>query len=149
MITRKSMNRRSLLKAAGSFAGIVAVGTGTALGAAEGQGRAAGKPNIRFRNADFYGPDGTFDVEKGKDAIFALMRYHGYPIFSGLREGLWVSDYGLGHFDEVGLAAYIFMNEEKGNYLQLDIYLLPDQMLTEHYHLKTDKAEALKADAGL
>jgi D-lyxose ketol-isomerase len=31
------------------------------------------------------------------------------------------------------------MNEEKANYLQLDIYLLPNQMLPEHYHLATDK----------
>ena len=101
------------------------------------------KPNIHFDNAFFYNEDGTFNKERGKDAYIALMKYHGYPIFDGLRKGLWVSDYGLGKFTELGLGAYGFINasEDKGGYLGQDMYLLPNQMLPEHYHLKTERAK--------
>lgn len=103
----------------------------------------AEKPNIHFDNAFFYNEDGTFNVERGKDAYMALMKYHGYPIFDGLREGLWVSDYGLGKFTELGLGAYGYINasEDKGGYLGQDMFLLPNQMLPEHYHLKTERAK--------
>jgi D-lyxose ketol-isomerase len=103
----------------------------------------AEKPNIHFENEFFYNSDGSFNVERGRDAYIALMKYHGYPIFDGLREGLWVSDYGLGKFTELGLGAYGFINqsEDKGGYLGQDMYLLPNQMLPEHYHLQTPKAK--------
>ena len=98
------------------------------------------KPDINFDNSFFYNADGSFNVEKGKDAYMALMKYHGYPIFDGMREKLWVSDYGLGKFSELGLGAYGFINDIKGGYLGQDMFLLPNQMLPEHYHLKTEKA---------
>ena len=82
------MDRRSLLKAAGSLAGLGL--TGSAL--------AAGKAKLHFTNADFCCSEGKFQVEKAKDAVLALCRHHGYPIFPGLREKLWVSDYGLNQF---------------------------------------------------
>ena len=71
------------------------------------------KGSITFKNEDFYKADGTFDVEKGKDAIVALAEYHGYNVFPEFREGLWVSDYGTGKYTELGLAAYLFKNNEK------------------------------------
>lgn len=90
---------------------------------------------ITFKNEDFYKPDGTFDVEKGKDAIVTLAKYHGYNVFPEFREGLWVSDYGTGKFIELGLAAYMFKNNEKDKYMIMDLFLLPNQMLPEHWHL--------------
>ncbi|MFA5190017.1 MAG: D-lyxose/D-mannose family sugar isomerase [Verrucomicrobiia bacterium] len=90
--------------------------------------------NIKFENAFFY-KDGKFDLEKGKDAIIALMKHHGYPVYPGIREKLFVSDYGLGHFTEVGLAAVMWKNNEPDRYMQMDIYLMPNQMLPEHWHL--------------
>jgi D-lyxose ketol-isomerase len=98
------------------------------------------KQALVFDNASFYNADGTFNVEAGKDAYIKMMKYHGYPIFPGLKEKLWVSDYGLGQFTKLGLGAYGFLNEVDGNYMGQDLYLLPGQMLPEHYHLKTDKA---------
>ncbi len=44
------------------------------------------KPALVFDNASFYNADGTFNVEAGRDAYIALMKYHGYPVFDGLRE---------------------------------------------------------------
>ncbi len=73
--------------------------------------------NIKFDNAFFY-KDGKFDLEKGRDAIIALMKHHGYPVYPGIREKLFVSDYGLGHFTEVGLAAVMWKNNEADRDLQ-------------------------------
>jgi hypothetical protein len=88
---------------------------------------------IKFENA-FYYKDGKFDEEKAKDAVVALLRHHGYPVYPGLREKLWITDYGLGRFAEVGLAAVMWVNNEKDHYMMLDIFLMPDQMLPEHWH---------------
>lgn len=48
---------------------------------------------------------------------------------------MWVSDYGTGQFTELGLAAYLFMNNDKDRYMLIDLFLLPGQMLPEHWHL--------------
>ena len=61
-------------------------------------GSCAKGKGLSFDNASFYDKDGKFDEEKGKDAIIALMKYHGYPVYPNMRENLWVSDYGTGEF---------------------------------------------------
>jgi D-lyxose ketol-isomerase len=101
----------------------------------------AHKGSISFDNASFY-KDGKFDVEKGKDAVIAMAKYHGYPVFPGMREKLWVSDYGTGQFMKLGLAAYMFKNNEEDRYMLMDLFLLPGQMLPEHWHLDADKNPA-------
>jgi len=98
--------------------------------------------DITFDNASFYGADGKFDVEKGKDAIIALLKHHGYPVFPGMREKIWVSDYGTGQFTKLGLAAYMFKNNEDDRYMLMDLFLLPNQMLPEHWHLDGGKNPA-------
>jgi D-lyxose ketol-isomerase len=105
----------------------------TSVTAAAAKAGSATKPE--FNNGDFY-KDGKFDVEKAKDAIIALCNHHGYPIFDGFREKLWVSDYGTGQFTKLGLAANMFMNNEKDRYMLMDLFLLPGQMLPEHWHLE-------------
>ena len=130
----RSINRRSLLKLAGAAGGLAA--TGLAAHAAEEPGGARGKSEITFDNQRFYGSDGKFLEEKAKDAVLALCKYHGYPVFPGLRENLWVSDYGTGEFTKLGLAAHIFVNNVKDRYMLLDMFLLPNQMLPEHWHVE-------------
>jgi D-lyxose ketol-isomerase len=97
---------------------------------------------IDFDNAYFYDADGKFKPEAGKDAYIALMEYHGYPVFGDVREKLWVSDYGTGQFTKLGLGANMFVNNEEHRYMVMDMFLLPSQMLPEHYHLPTDKNPA-------
>ncbi len=126
---RTTTSRRSLLKVAGAAAGLALVG-GSAVAAGNGKG------SPRFANEDFYDADGKFDVEKGKDAVIAVCKYHGYPLFKGFRENLWVSDYGTGEFTKLGLAAYLFVNNEEDRYMMLDLFLLPGQMLPEHWHVE-------------
>ena len=98
-------------------------------------GNMSAKPTIKFDNAFFYDAKGTFDEEKGKDAIIALMKHHGYPVYPKMRESLWVSDYGTGKFTEVGLAARMWVNNTTDKYMLMDMFLLPNQMLPEHWHL--------------
>ncbi|MFH1921533.1 MAG: hypothetical protein ABIP48_16840 [Planctomycetota bacterium] len=138
MHPKQPIDRRSLFRAAASATGLAAVGA-AAVAARGGEKTRSGKPGVHFQNEAFYDREGKFLPEKGNEAVRTLLEHHGYPVFDGLMEGLWVSDYGLGRFAELGLAAYIFMNQEEANYLQLDIYLLPNQMVPEHYHLKTEK----------
>jgi D-lyxose ketol-isomerase len=126
------MKRITALKVIGAGMGLLAIGKPSLA-------TAASKPKLSFRNETFY-KNGKFDPEAGKDAIIELMRYHSYPVFKGIREQLWISDYGLGQFTKLGLAAVGFLNDLDGNYMVQDLYLLPNQMLPEHYHLKTEKA---------
>ena len=100
------------------------------------------KSTLKFDNASFYSSDGTFDIEAGKDAYIEVMKYHGYPVFDGIRDKMWVSDYGLGEFTTLGLGAIGFINNYEDNYMGQDLYLLPGQMLPEHYHIDTDKAQS-------
>jgi D-lyxose ketol-isomerase len=137
-------SRRAVLKAAGSAAGLSLL-CGAATGAEAKRPfrtRKRTRPSIRFKNETFYDGDGKFDVEKGKDAIIRLCKYHGYPIFPDLREKLWVSDYATGEFTKLGLAAYMFINNEEDRYMLMDLFLLPGQMLPEHWHLEGDKNPA-------
>ena len=138
-------SRRKLLKAAGASVGLAVFG-GMA-GAAEGKRGARPQRKkrsalIQFQNETFYDSEGKFDVEKGKDAVISLCRYHRYPIFPQLREKLWVSDYGIGEFTKLGLAAYMFINNEEDRYMLMDLFLLPCQMLPEHWHLDGEKNPA-------
>ena len=136
MSEKRTTSRRSLLKIAGSAAGLALVG-GASASAEQGKGSAGRKKaGIKFKNEQFYGAEGDFDVEKGKDAIIALCEHHGYHVFPGLRESLWVSDYATGQFTKLGLAAYSFVNDVEDRYMLMDLFLLPNQMLPEHWHLE-------------
>ena len=135
MKSKDLISRRNVIKTTALAATTLAVG-----GCNESMLSKSGK--LGFNNADFYNADGAFDVEKGKDAIITLMKYHGYPIFPDIREKLWVSDYGTGEFLKLGLAANMFVNNEEARYMVMDLFLLPNQMLPEHWHLKTDKNPA-------
>jgi len=137
----KNISRRKLL--AVTAAGVAAtVGGSSAL--AQQRVRQFARPDrparLQFDNASFYDKEGKFDIEKAKDAIIRLCRYHGYPVYPKLREQLWISDYGLGKFTELGLACVIHVNNVDGefSYMMLEIFLLPNQMLPEHWHIKPE-----------
>jgi len=129
------LNRRNMLMAAGA-----GVASASILGSgAQSADAAPGccKKKLSFCNSDFY-VDGEFSVEKGKDAIIALMKYHGYPVYPNIRETLWVSDYNTGEFTKLGLAANMWMNNVEDRYMLMDLFLLPGQMLPEHWHLEAE-----------
>ncbi len=129
----EKINRRTVLRATA----LAAAGLGAA-GCNEGL-RKSKPAKLQFDDADFYDTAGKFKPEAAKDAYVALMKYHRYPVFADVSENLWVSDYGMGQFTKMGLGAVMFVNNERDRYMLMDIYLLPNQMLPEHYHLATDK----------
>jgi len=100
------------------------------------------KISLDFPNESFYDSEGNFNEDAAKDAYITMMKYHGYPVFEGIKDNLWVSDYGTGQFAKLGLGANMFVNNETERYMVMDLFLLPNQMLPEHYHLKTDKNPA-------
>ena len=101
---------------------------------------------IQFDNSYYYGPDGKFQEEKAKDAYIALMKYHGYPVYPGIREKLWVSDYNTGQFSKLGMGAVGWVNDEEDLYMLQDLYLMPGQMLPEHWHLDGEKGKPAKLE---
>jgi len=139
MSKKQTISRRSVLTAAGSAAGLAAV---SAAARGEAKPASAGKVSIQFKNEQFYGKDGKFIEDKGKEAYIAVMKFHGYPVYKDMKKNLWVSDYGVGQFTKVGLGARMWVNNEKDRYMQMDIYLLANQMLPEHWHVKTEKNPA-------
>jgi len=88
----------------------------------------------------FYGADGKFNEIAAKRAYFDMMKRFNYPITPTLREGMWVAEFALGKFNEVGMAGIFWINEKEGNYFGHEIYLLPGQMIPEHWHVKTEDA---------
>ena len=129
---RKAVNRRTVLKGTGACVGLAALaGSG---GTEQARGMAG--TSIHFKNASFYDSKGAFKVDAAKDAYIAMMKYHGYPIYPKMKEELWASDYGTGQFTKLGLAARMWVNNEKDRYMLMDLFILPGQMLPEHWHLK-------------
>ena len=146
----KGISRRAVLGGAAVGAGAAALGI-TKVGCVAGKPSSQARPSIKFKNADFYDKDGKFDVKKGKDAVIALMRYHGYSLADVIdkdRGSLWVSDYATGQFTKLGLAARMWKNNEKDRYMLMDLFLLPGQMLPEHWHL-ADKGNPAKLEGWL
>ena len=87
------------------------------------------------KNEDFY-VDGKFQVEKAKEAYFAMMKAHGYPIPQNLKDNLWATDFGLGDFANVGMAGIFWYNDKETSVFGHEIFLLPGQMIVEHAHVQ-------------
>lgn len=88
----------------------------------------------QFHNEHFY-REGKFQEEAAKNAYFDLCHYFGYPRYETVRRNLFVTDFGLGRFTEVGLGAVVWMNEKQANYASLEVFLLPHQVIPEHWHV--------------
>jgi D-lyxose ketol-isomerase len=107
------------------------------------------KEALTFKNADFYTDGGLFNEDAAKEAILRLMKYYCYPVTDKTRSQLWVSDYGTGRFTEVGLAAIMYANDVKDRYMLQDLFLLPNQMLPEHWHEKPESDLPAKMEGWL
>ncbi len=128
----KNMTRRDMLK--GAAAGCAASLAAGQVASAADTCKAGELPE--WKNEAFY-KDGKFDAEAAKKAYFKLMAYHGFPIMDVLKtEEFWVLDFNLGKFTEVGMGGIFYVNNKRDDYLLHDIWLLPGQMIPEHYHVK-------------
>jgi hypothetical protein len=86
-------------------------------------------------NGRFYDAQGKFQPEAAKDAYLRFLEAAGYPISPRLRQEMWTADCGLGHFTEVGFGGMFWVNNQKDNYASLEIFMLPGQMIPEHWHV--------------
>ena len=138
------VTRRNLLGTVAAGAALVGLGAGCEKQAKRDCPKES-KP-MALKNSDFYKPDGTFDQEAAKKAYFAMMERFGYPVYEKLRKEMWVLDFAVGRFTEVGMGGIFWINDKAGQYLGHEIYLLPGQMIPEHWHVKTAEGPA-KAEA--
>ncbi len=137
-----SITRRGLLgTVAAGAAGMAATGAGC-----KATSTAEPAKVKTYKNSDFYGPDGKFSEDAAKKACFDMMERFHYPVYEKLRKEMWVLDFGLGNFVEVGMGGIFWINDKEGKYLGHEIFLLPGQMIPEHWHVKTDEVAA-KAEA--
>lgn len=99
-------------------------------------------------NSTYYNHDGSFNEEAAKVAYAELFEFHKYsltePILSGAEntslcgDKLWILDFNLGDFTNVGMAGVFFVNDKEYKYFAHEIYLLPFQMIPQHTHVESE-----------
>ncbi|MBM3882476.1 MAG: hypothetical protein FJ387_22590 [Verrucomicrobia bacterium] len=93
----------------------------------------------RFAKLDqqqFYDAEGKFDSEAAKRVYLDYLEQAGYPLTETIAAKIFVSDFGLGRFTEVGLGGILWWGDERHNYSGLDAFLLPGQIIPEHWHVR-------------
>ena len=131
------MKRRDALKVAAlTSVGLVA---GVSCSFISGEKEADSKKQImkKYTNEYFY-DNGVFNSEKALNAYKELFAHYHYPMNDFLKENMWITDFGLGDFANVGMAGIFWHNSKEFAYFAHDIFLLPGQMIVEHKHIKTD-----------
>jgi hypothetical protein len=138
----RTVTRRSMI------GGGVAAAAGAAIAGSLGGMPALGQdrhPHAKvktYTNADFYGADDKLLVEKAREAYYDMFQRFHYPISETLKKEMWILDFGLGDFAQVGMAGIFWLNRQDYNYFGHEIYLLPGQMIPEHCHQATAKGAA-------
>lgn len=120
--------------------------TGNGQGNCAGQGECGNKANCKnnktmkyskkFTNADFY-KDGKFQQDVAIEAMKDMFAFYGVPFTELMAKDMWVTDFGLGDFENVGMGGIFWINDPEYGYFAHAIYLLPGQMIPEHAHVKT------------
>ncbi len=100
----------------------------------------------KYTNADYY-VDGKFQAEVALAAMLDMFDFYGVPYTDYLKENMFISDFNLGDFENVGMGGVFYVNDKDHGYFGHDIYLLPGQMIVEHWHMST--SEPAKHEAWL
>ena len=88
----------------------------------------------KYTNAEYY-TDGVFNQDVAKKAFLDMFEHYGIPFTPFLEENFWVNDFGLGDFENTGMGGVFWINNSEHRYFGHEIYLLPGQMIAEHYHV--------------
>ncbi len=99
------------------------------------------KYSKKFTNADFY-KDGKFQQDVAIKAMKDMFEFYGVPFTKLMEKDMWVTDFGIGDFENVGMGGIFWVNDPEYKYFAHAIYLLPGQMIPEHAHVATDKFAA-------
>lgn len=87
----------------------------------------------QYTNKDFY-KNGIFQKDVAKQAVKEVILSHGELYTDKIDSEIWISDFGLGDFEHVGLASVTWFNDPLYDYFAMTMYLLPNQMIPEHIH---------------
>lgn len=90
----------------------------------------------KYTNADFY-KNGKLDQAIATAAMKDMFEFYGVPFTELMTKDMWVTDFGLGDFENVGMGGIFWVNDAEHGYFAHAIYLLPGQMIPEHAHVKT------------
>ena len=93
----------------------------------------------KYTNADFY-TDGKFNEDVAIAAMKDMLAFYDVPFTPLMEKDFWVVDFGLGDFENIGMGGIFWVNDAEHNYFAHSIYLLPNQMIPEHAHVKTEYA---------
>ena len=138
-----SVSRRSILTGAAAAAGVALAGPLSRRAAPAEGGCEAGRAKVKtYRSGDFYDGQGEFLVDKARAAYYDMFRRFHYPVSEKLKKEMWILDFHLGDFAQVGMAGIFWLNRQDYGYFGHEIYLLPGQMIAEHCHVATDKGPA-------
>lgn len=93
----------------------------------------------KYPNSHFY-KAGVFQPEVAKAAYFELFAFYNYSLADSLKDNadFWAVDFGFGDFANVGMGGIMWINDKEHSYFGHEIYLLPGQMIPEHYHLPSE-----------
>ena len=97
-------------------------------------------------NRQFYDAGGHFDLEAAKGVYLRFLKKAGYPVNDAFVQKLFVTDFGLGRFPSAGAGVMVWWGDEKHGFSGLDAFLLPGQIIPEHWHVKVrDSPEKMEA----
>ena len=69
----------------------------------------------KYTNADFY-KDGKIQPEIAKKAYLEMLEAYGVPFSKTLAAGIWITDFNLGDFENVGMAGIFWLNDSVHGY---------------------------------
>ncbi|MEE1900067.1 hypothetical protein V1389_17090 [Flavobacterium rakeshii] len=98
----------------------------------------------KYTNSDFY-KNGVFQKDIAKKAVREMLIAHGEEFTEKIDSDIWISDFGLGDYEHVGLASVTWFNDSMYHYFVMTMYLLPGQMIPEHIHKPVLTAPAVPA----
>lgn len=98
----------------------------------------------KYTNADYY-KDGKFQGDVALKAYEDMLAHYEIKISDFMRKNLWITDFNLGDFENVGMAGLFWVNDPVNNYFGHEIYLLPNQMIAEHRHVKSEFAPKMES----
>ena len=85
---------------------------------------------------DYY-DNGKFLEALAKEEYIKMMERFRYPIPARFATAdFWVQDFGLNLFPSVGVGGIIWCNEKEDGYFSHEVFLLPNQCVPEHSHVK-------------
>lgn len=98
----------------------------------------------KYTNKDFYKND-KLQKDVVLKAYEEMLAYYDIELSDFMRDNLWITDFELGDFENVGMAGFFWVNDSVSNYFAHEIYLLPGQMITEHKHVATQYAPKMES----